>query len=97
MIADLNKYWTVVQPWTFAQSQKEQDIEKMKTVLCMSFEGIRIAALMLQPIMPDKMKILLDNLGIPQQERFYQHAILNGTSIANRVVLPMKPLFPKLE
>jgi methionyl-tRNA synthetase len=94
VIIELNRYWSLVQPWNFESTQ--QGKEKLQTVLYMSFEGIRIATLLLQPIMPLKCKMLLDRLGIPLEERSFDNAVLDGCTVKSRRMEPMEPLFPKI-
>jgi methionyl-tRNA synthetase len=96
LIAELNRYWSLVQPWNFANQTDRDSMEKMKTVLYMSFEGIRIAALLLQPIMPQKSAHLLDTLRIPLEQRFFWNALLDSAPL-DRQIGPMKPLFPKID
>jgi methionyl-tRNA synthetase len=96
LIAELNRYWSLIQPWNFANQTDKESKEKMKTILYMSFEGIRIAALLLQPIMPDKTSQLLETLQIPTEQRFFWNAQLDSAP-SNRRIGPMKPLFPKID
>lgn len=96
LISDLNRYWSIIQPWKFTNNEAEENKEKMKTVFYMSFEGIRIVALLLQTVMPDKMKALLDQMSIPLDERAFINAKLDGCSVLDRQMEPSKPLFAKI-
>jgi methionyl-tRNA synthetase len=90
IITELNRYWSLVEPWNI------KNPEKLQTILYISFEGIRIVSVLLQPIMPTKCKILLDWLGIPVDCRSLDSAVY-GCAISDRKIDPMKPLFPKID
>ena len=75
-----------------------------RSVVCemhSGFMALRDLAIAIQPVIPTKAAALLDQLGIPEDERTY--AALNDTEWFNRLVAsgftvaPPTPLFPRLE
>lgn len=97
LISDLNKYWTVHQPWNLVKDKSELGQARLSNVMHITFESIRIAALLLQPVMPEKMKLLLDQLQVPQSERYFQNAQIGGCTLTNRSMEPGFALFKKIE
>ena len=92
-----NQYVDEQAPWGL----KKTDPERMKAVLQTLFVALRDLAIAIQPVVPAKAASLLDQLGIPPEERGY--AALSDTDWFTRLVasgftvaLPT-PLFPRLE
>lgn len=92
-----NQYVDEQAPWGL----KKTDPERMKAVLQTLFMALRDLAITIQPVVPEKAAALLDQLGIPTDERSY--AALYDDEWFDRlvgsgftVVLPT-PLFPRLE
>ncbi|HSF11463.1 MAG TPA: methionine--tRNA ligase [Erythrobacter sp.] len=92
-----NQYVDAQAPWTL----KKTDPERMKVVLQTLFVALRDLAIAIQPVIPVKASSLLDQLGIPQEQRRY-------SDLADRewfdrlietefTVAPPTPLFPRLE
>ena len=67
------------------KSEAESDRARFRTVLYTTLEVVRIAALLLQPVMPDSAAKLLDLLGQPDDQRTFA-AI--GTRLAPGTALP---------
>ena len=92
-----NQYVDEQAPWGL----KKTDPERMKAVLQTLFVALRDLAIAIQPVVPAKAAALLDQLGIPADERNY--AALLDTDWFNRLVAsgftvaPPTPLFPRLE
>lgn len=92
-----NQYVDEQAPWAL----KKTDPVRMKAVLQTLFMAIRDLAIAIQPVVPTKAAALLDQLGIPADERTY--AALSDTEWFNRLiasgftVAPPTPLFPRLE
>jgi methionyl-tRNA synthetase len=92
-----NQYVDEQAPWGL----KKTDPERMKAVLQTLFVALRDLAIAIQPVVPAKAAALLDQLGIPADERSY--AALSDTDWFNRLVAsgftvaPPTPLFPRLE
>ena len=58
-----NKYFSAQEPWVLRKSESESDRARFRTVLYTTLEVVRIAALLVQPVMPDSAAKLLDLLG----------------------------------
>jgi methionyl-tRNA synthetase len=92
-----NQYVDEQAPWAL----KKTDPERMKAVLQTLFVALRDLAIAVQPVVPGKAAALLDQLGIPADERGY--AALSDPQWFNRLVAsgftvsPPTPLFPRLE
>jgi len=63
-IRSLNKYMEVRQPWQLVKTEKVT----AGTTLYTAAEGLRLAALLLQPVMPEKSRILLNILPTESDE-----------------------------
>jgi methionyl-tRNA synthetase len=66
-----NKYFTAQQPWVLGKSESAADQARFSTVLYTTCEVVRIAALLIQPVMPDSAGKLLDLLGQPADRRSF--------------------------
>ena len=92
-----NQYVDDQAPWAL----KRSDPARMKVVLLTLFMALRDLAIAIQPVVPTKAAILLDQLGIPQDQRGY--ADLEDADWYVRLVdagfavgAPV-PVFPRLE
>ncbi|MEQ0600352.1 methionine--tRNA ligase, partial [Mycobacterium tuberculosis] len=71
MLGDANKYFSVQQPWVLRKSESEADQARFRTTLYVTCEVVRIAALLIQPVMPESAGKILDLLGqAPNQRSF---------------------------
>jgi methionyl-tRNA synthetase len=88
-----NRYFSAQEPWVLAKSDAAADRQRLGTVLYTTLEVVRIAALLVQPVMPSSAGKLLDQLGQPTDERRF---IAVGVRLAPGTVLP-KPggVFPR--
>ncbi|MDI3314951.1 MAG: methionine--tRNA ligase [Mycobacterium sp.] len=80
-----NKYFSAQQPWVLAKSASEADRARLRTVLYTTCEVVRIAALLIQPVMPESAARLLDLLGQPADRRTFAAV---GERLAPGTVLP---------
>ncbi|WP_379921347.1 methionine--tRNA ligase [Erythrobacter sp. R86502] len=92
-----NQYVDEQAPWGL----KKTDPERMKSVLQTLFMVLRDLAIAIQPVVPAKAAALLDQLGIPAEERTYA-ALADSQWFARLVttdfgVAAPIPLFPRLE
>jgi methionyl-tRNA synthetase len=92
-----NQYVDDQAPWALRKS----DPARMKVVLLTLFVALRDLTITIQPVVPTKAAILLDQLGIPQDQRTY--ADLEDPDWYHRLVdigftvgAPV-PVFPRLE
>ena len=65
VVAEANRYFANAEPWKLAKS----DPARMRLVLYVTIETLRIAAILLQPVMPASMGKLLDLLAVPADAR----------------------------
>ncbi|MEZ0363943.1 methionine--tRNA ligase [Mycobacterium sp. pUA109] len=66
-----NKYFSAQQPWVLRKSESAADQTRFGTVLYTTLEVVRIAALLIQPVLPESAAKLLDLLGQPEQQRTF--------------------------
>jgi methionyl-tRNA synthetase len=71
ILGDANKYFSAEQPWVLRKSESEADQARFRTVLYITCEAVRIAALLVQPVMPDSAAKLLDLLGQTNEQRTF--------------------------
>jgi methionyl-tRNA synthetase len=88
-----NNYIDKQEPWKL----KKENPERMKTVLYHLAENVRCIAIMLQPFCPDAAAKLLDQLRVPQEERYFEN-LTSEFALKAGVELP-KPegVFPRLQ
>jgi methionyl-tRNA synthetase len=82
VIGESNRYIDEQAPWAL----RKTDPARMETVLYVLAEVLRHLAILIQPFMPDAMGKLLDQLGVPAQERNFAalteaHALKPGTPL----------------
>ena len=95
MLGEANKYFSAEQPWVLRKSESEADQARFRTVLYITCEAVRIAALLVQPVMPDSAAKLLDLLGQTAEQRTFA-AI--GTRLAPGTALPPPTgVFPRYQ
>ena len=71
MLGAANRYFSAQQPWVLRKSESEADQVRFATVLYTTCEVVRIAALLIQPVMPDSAGKLLDLLGQSPEQRSF--------------------------
>ena len=100
VVAETNRYFANAEPWKLAKA----DPARMRLVLYVTIETLRIAAILLQPIMPASMGRLLDLLAAPPEARTF--AALETGGVAGRLDAPHRlepgralpppaPVFPR--
>ena len=100
VVAEANRYFANAEPWKLAKT----DPARMGLVLYVTIETLRIAAILLQPVMPGSMGALLDLLGVPPEARTF--AALTRASAAGQLDAPHRlepgralpapaPVFPR--
>ncbi|CAG8783337.1 28217_t:CDS:2, partial [Racocetra persica] len=75
-IAEANKHFTDNEPWNLIKDPNKKEI--LNRVLFFAVETARISGILLQPIMPTKMKELLDMIGVSNDERRWEHSRLGS-------------------
>jgi methionyl-tRNA synthetase len=95
MLGAANRYFSAQQPWVLRKSESKADQTRFATVLYVTCEAVRIAALLVQPVMPDSASKLLDLLGQPETQRSFAAA---GTRLAPGTELPAPTgVFPRYQ
>jgi methionyl-tRNA synthetase len=95
MLGAANRYFSAQQPWVLRKSDSAADQTRFATVLYTTCEVVRIAALLIQPVMPESAAKLLDLLGQPAQQRSFAAV---GTRLAPGTVLPAPAgVFPRYQ
>jgi methionyl-tRNA synthetase len=90
-----NRYFSAQEPWVLRKSDSASDQTRFATVLYTTCEVVRIAALLIQPVMPESAAKLLDLLGQPAQERSFAAV---ATRLAPGTVLPAPTgVFPRYQ
>ncbi|MCB0923005.1 MAG: methionine--tRNA ligase [Mycobacterium sp.] len=93
MLGAANRYFSAQEPWVLRKSDSDADQMRFRTVLYVTLEAVRIAAVLVQPVMPDSAATLLDLLGQPDDRRDFA-AI--GVRISPGTVLPTPAgVFPR--
>ncbi|TPX67891.1 methionine---tRNA ligase [Spizellomyces sp. 'palustris'] len=103
-VSEANKYWDACKPWILVKSSEPDARARLRTILYYAFETVRMAGLLLQPVLPQKMDQMLDDIAVEKDQRMWQNAVLGhrwrdgGDRLRRHVPLPekRKPLFPKL-
>jgi methionyl-tRNA synthetase len=95
MLGEANKYFSAQQPWVLRKSGSEADQTRFRTVLYTTCEAVRIAALLVAPVMPESAGKLLDLLGQAEGQRTF-------TAIATRLtpgtaLPPPTGVFPRYQ
>jgi methionyl-tRNA synthetase len=97
VINQVNRYIDQSAPWVLARDPQKQN--RLNTVLYYSLESLKVAGVLLAPIMPDTSEELLDRLGVktdPLKLRLEQDAIW-GTLSPKTATRRGKALFPRIE
>ena len=86
-IREVNKYLEITAPWKLLK----KDINSAGKILYTAAESLRITALILSPIMPNRTQTVFDIFHIDSRE------IEWGGLIAGTKIEVHKPLFPRIE
>ncbi len=100
VVAETNRYFAKSEPWKLAKSHPA----RMRLVLYVTTEALRVCAILLQPVMPGSMRKLLDLLAVPVDHRAF--AALETGDAAGRLDAPHRleagkalpaptPVFPR--
>jgi methionyl-tRNA synthetase len=95
MLGAANRYFSAQQPWVLRRSEAEADQARFRTVLYITLEAVRIAALLIQPVMPQSAGKLLDLLGQTEDQRRFAAV---SERLAPGSVLPLPAgVFPRYQ
>ncbi|KAI1092476.1 tRNA synthetases class I (M)-domain-containing protein [Rostrohypoxylon terebratum] len=74
VVYSVNEFLTNAKPWGMAEEEKY----KLHQTIYVTAESLRIAGILLQPFMPQKMNRLLDALGVSHEKRTFEFAKLQA-------------------
>jgi len=94
MVKAVNRYLEIKQPWTLA---KQEDKVPLHVTLYCAAEALRVAAVLLSPVMPTKMAEVLKLLGVPDEAIAAGDALKFGRLAAGTPLATISPLFPRIE
>ncbi|MEI7716467.1 MAG: methionine--tRNA ligase [Mycobacterium sp.] len=95
MLGDANKYFSAQQPWVLRKSGSDDDQTRFRTVLYTTCEVVRIAALLVAPVMPVSAGALLDLLGQARADRAFSAV---GARLVPGTALPAPTgVFPRYQ
>lgn len=95
MLGAANRYFSAQQPWVLRKSDSEADQKRFATVLYTTCEAVRIAALLIQPVMPDSAGKLLDLLSQPPEQRSF--AAIGARLAPGTALPPPTGVFPRYQ
>ncbi|KAI8325207.1 tRNA synthetase class I [Martensiomyces pterosporus] len=99
-LAAANKHVSDCEPWNIAKKADAESRARLQVVLFYSLEAVRMASIMLQPVMPEKAGRLLDHLAIDTSERRWSDAQFGRGWQGQGAKSPLQGvalLFPKLK
>ncbi|MCI7643541.1 MAG: methionine--tRNA ligase [Lentisphaeria bacterium] len=90
-----NRYLERTAPWSLAKQGKQ---DKLNTVLALAAEALRQCAILLQPVMPEKMGELLRALGMKEEEiKHCTFDLINQKfPLTGRQMQDVEGLFPRI-
>lgn len=95
MLGEANRYFSAQQPWVLRKSESEADQQRFRTVLYVTCEAVRIAALLVQPVMPESAGTLLDLLGQARDQRTF--AAVGARLEPGTALPPPAGVFPRYQ
>jgi len=90
-----NKYIDETTPWILAKTEETKP--RLLTVMKNLCECIRISAILLEPMMPDSSKAILDLLNVPAEGRSWNAQCYCADSDATWNTVVGAPLFPRID
>ena len=95
MLGDANKYFSAQQPWVLRKGESDENQTRFRTVLYTTCEVVRIAALLVAPVMPASSGTLLDLLGQTREDRTFSAV---GARLVPGTALPAPTgVFPRYQ
>lgn len=95
MLGAANRYFSAQQPWVLRKSESEADQKRFATVLYTTCEAVRIAALLIQPVVPESAGKLLDLLGQASEQRAF--TAIGARLTPGTVLPPPTGVFPRYQ
>ncbi|KAL8752442.1 MAG: hypothetical protein Q9199_005734 [Rusavskia elegans] len=91
VVQQTNQYMQKASPWDLSARTDEhgvpkatthlrvdQHVEKVDSIIYLCAESIRICGILLQPVMPQRMKHLLDLMGVDEGRRMFKDAVVGA-------------------
>jgi methionyl-tRNA synthetase len=95
MLGEANRYFSVQQPWVLRKSESEADQARFRTALYVTCEVVRVAALLVQPVMPESAAKMLDLLGQTEDQRAF--AAIDARLAPGTVLPAPTGVFPRYQ
>ena len=92
-VSEANRYFAAQAPWGL----KNDDPQRMGSILYVTAEAVRQAAILLQPVLPEGASVLLDYLAVPQEQRSFAHLGAENRLPAGRALPTPQSVFPRLQ
>ena len=93
LISRANKYIDETMPWALAKDETKQ--EELKDVMYHLYEVLRLVSIMIKPVMEDTAKIIIEELGLKEDEASFDKLVF-GLNIENSVIDKPVVLFKRL-
>ena len=97
LVSRSNKYIDETQPWVLAKSDDAVDQAKLASVMNHLAESLRLLAHLLQPILTQAPKKILDQLGLTAQTVDLADLKFGTIPAGTKVVAKGTPIFPRLD
>lgn len=91
-VSEANRYFAAQEPWAL----KKDNPARMGTVLYVTAEAVRQAAILLQPVIPEGAARLLDYLAIAEDARDFEHLGAAHRLVPGTVLPTPEGVFPRL-
>ncbi|GAB4230551.1 MAG: methionine--tRNA ligase [Methyloligellaceae bacterium] len=91
VIAEANRYFANAEPWVLRKS----DPGRMGTVLYVTAEVVRQAAILAQPVMPASCAAMLDQIGVEEKKRTFAHLGEAGRIVPGATLSKPQGVFPR--
>jgi methionyl-tRNA synthetase len=95
MLGEANKYFSAQQPWVLRKSESDADQARFRTVLYTTCEAVRIAALLVQPVIPESAAKMLDLLGQTEDQRAF--TAIDARLVPGMVLPAPTGVFPRYQ
>ena len=95
MLGAVNRYFSAQEPWVLRKSASEADQIRFQTVLYTTLDAVRIASVLVQPVMPDSAETLLHLLCQPAGPLDF--TALNTRLVPGTVLQAPTGVFPRYE
>jgi methionyl-tRNA synthetase len=91
LCSEVNKYVNDSAPWSI----KEDNLEKRNVIIYVVLDFIRKISILLQPIIPEKTKIILDSLDVNENDRYIKNINKNFALKQDNKIKKINILFQK--